>query len=214
MAPERKAARRFAAALLAVFAAGGVAAQPSEIPADETRRAEAARLMNDLMLGKDVGGDFTLTDERGRRRSLRDFRGKIVVLYFGFTTCPDICPTDMLAIGKAVASLKKEARAVQPLFVTLDPARDKPAVIAEYVKNFHRSFVALTGSQEEIRRVASAYKVFYERVPVEGAFGYTIDHAAFTFLIDRKGKYVGFIPPGTPHDRIARVLHAEVAAAP
>lgn len=213
MAPESKAARRLAAALLAL-AAGLCAAQSADPPAEEQRRATAARLMNDLMLGKGVGGDFTLTDSRGRRRSLSDFRGRIVVLYFGFTACPDVCPTDMLEIGKAVTSLKKDSRAVQPLFVTLDPARDKPAVIAEYVKNFHPSFVGLTGSEEEVRRVASAYKVYYERVPVEGAFGYTIDHASFTFLIDRKGQYVGFIPPGTPHDRIARLLQAEVAAAP
>ena len=215
MAPEAKALRRrFACALLAFAAAGLAAAQSPESPAEEKRRVEAARLMNDLMLGKDVGGGFTLTDPHGRKRSLKDFRGRVVLLYFGFTTCPDICPTDMLEIGKALTSLRKEASAVQPLFVTLDPARDKPAVIAEYVKNFHRSFVALTGSEDEVRRVAGAYKVFYEKVPVEGAFGYTIDHTSFTYLIDRKGQYVGFIPPGTPHDRIARLLHAEVVAAP
>jgi protein SCO1/2 len=170
--------------------------------------------MNELMLGKDVGGDFTLTDARGRKRSLGDFRGKVVALYFGFTTCPDICPTDMLELGKGVKLLGAESKQVQPLFVTLDPARDKPAVIAEYVKNFHPSFIALTGSEAEIRKVAQAYKVFYEKVPIEGAFKYTIDHSSFTFLVDRKGRYVGFIPPGTPHDRIARLLHAEVVAAP
>ena len=208
------AARRLGAAALLALAAGLAVAQSPDPVADERRRVDAARLMNDLMLGKDVGGDFTLTDARGRKRSLGEFRGRVVVLYFGFTTCPDICPTDMLAIGKAVKALGKEAKAIQPLFVTLDPARDKPKVIAEYVRNFHPSFVALTGSGDEIRRVASAYKVFYEKVPVEGAFGYTIDHSSFTFLIDREGRYVGFMPPGTPHDRIARLLHAEVAAAP
>jgi len=198
--------RAFLAALISLaFAA---AAQ------EDVRRAEAARLMNELMLGKDVGGDFTLTDARGRKRSLRDFRGKVVVLYFGFTTCPDICPTDMLAIGQALKDLGKEAAVIQPLFVTLDPARDKPAVIAEYVKNFHPRFVALTGTEAEIGDVARAYKVFHEKVPIPGASGYTIDHTSFTYVIDRNGKYVGFVPPGTPRDKVARILHAEVRAAP
>jgi len=198
--------RAFAAALLALaFAAG---AQEGD------RRAGASRLMDELMLGKDVGGEFTLTDARGRKRSLRDFRGKVVALYFGFTTCPDICPTDLLAIGQALKDLGTDARAIQPLFVTLDPARDKPAVIAEYVKNFHPGFIALTGTEAEVARVARAYKVFFEKVPSEGAAGYTIDHTSFTYVIDRHGKYVGFIPPGTPRDKIARILHAEVRAAP
>jgi len=113
-----------------------------------------------------------------------------------------------------VKLLGPESKQVQPIFVTLDPTRDKPAVIAEYVKNFHPSFVALTGSEAEVRKVAAAYKVFYEKVPIPGAFEYTIDHSSFTFVIDRQGKYVGFIPPGTPHDRIARIVHAEVVAAP
>jgi protein SCO1/2 len=163
---------------------------------------------------QDVGGDFTLTDARGRKRSLADFRGKVVVLYFGFTTCPDICPTDLLEISTAVKALGKEAKSLQPLFVTLDPARDKPALIAEYVKNFHPSFIALTGTDAEIGAVAKAYDVSYRKVPVAGPFGYTIDHTSSTYVIDRQGKYASSIPPGTPHDRIARILHAQLAAAP
>jgi protein SCO1/2 len=181
---------------------------------EDKRGADASRLMDELMAGTGVGGDFTLTDSRGRRRSLGDFRGKVVVLYFGFTTCPDICPTDMLAIGQALKDLGKEAHAIQPLFVTLDPARDKPAVIAEYARNFHPEFVALTGTDAQIARVAKAYKVFYEKVPIKGSNGYTIDHTSFAYVIDRKGKYVGFVPTGTPRDKVARILHAEVRAAP
>jgi protein SCO1/2 len=201
-------ARNALAAILLLLLAFAAGAQ------EEKRRADASRLMDELMAGKDVGGDFTLTDSRGRKRSLGDFRGKVVVLYFGFTTCPDICPTDMLAIGQALKDLGKEARAIQPLFVTLDPARDKPAVIAEYVRNFHPGFIALTGTDEEIAAVAKAYKVFYEKVPIKGGTGYTIDHTSFTYVIDRQGKYAGPVPPGTPRDKIARILHAEVRAAP
>jgi len=181
---------------------------------DGERRDAAAQLMDELLLAKDVGGDFTLTDARGRTRSLHDFRGKVVALYFGFTTCPDICPTDLLALGQAIKDLGKDGRAIQPLFVTLDPARDKPAVIAEYARNFHPDFVALTGTEAEVANVARLYKVFHRKVPVKGASGYTIDHSAFTYVIDRQGKYVGFIPPGTPRDKIARILHAEVRSAP
>ena len=157
--------------------------------------------------------DFHLS-ENGKPVTAQDFRGKVVALYFGFTTCPDICPTDLLALGQAIKDLGRDGRAIQPLFVTLDPARDKPAVIGEYARNFHPDFVALTGTEAEIANVARAYKVFHEKVPVKGASGYTIDHSAFTYVIDREGKYVGFVPPGTPRDKIARILHAEVRSAP
>ena len=201
-------ARRALAALaLAAFAAFAGAAEEA-VP--EPRREEAARLMNDLMLGRDVGGEFTLRDARGKTRRLADFRGKLVLLYFGFTTCPDICPTDLREIGVAVKRLGARGRQVQPIFITLDPARDKPAVIAEYIRNFHPRFIALTGTDEEVRAVAQAYKVFYEKVQLPGGLGYTIDHTAFTFLIDRQGKYIGIIPPGTPADRIARIVQGEM----
>jgi protein SCO1/2 len=185
------------------------------LPADEAaaaeRRAGAAQLMDELMSGKvPVGGEFTLTDARGRRVALRDFRGKLVLLYFGFTTCPDVCPTDLMAIGKAIRAQGAEGRHFQPIFVTLDPERDRRPMIGTYAASFHPRFVALTGTAAEVRRVASAYKVFYEKVPVAGAAGYTIDHAAFTFLIDRQGKYVGIYPPGTPHDRLASLLREEL----
>ena len=199
--------RAFAALALAAFAAFAGAAEEA-VP--EPRREEAARLMNDLMLGRDVGGEFTLRDARGKTRRLADFRGKLVLLYFGFTTCPDICPTDLREIGVAVKRLGARGRQVQPVFITLDPVRDKPAIIAEYIRNFHPRFVALTGTEDEVRAVARAYKVFYEKVDIPGGLGYTIDHAAFTFLIDRQGKYIGIIPPGTPADRIARIVQGEM----
>lgn len=180
--------------------------------AGETPRREgAAKLMQELMSGKGpIGGDFVLTDARGRRVSLRDFRGKLVLLYFGFVSCPDVCPTDLHAIGQALRALGAEASRVQPIFVTLDPKRDTPAIIGEYAAAFHPRFVALTGSESEVRRVATAYKVFYEKVPIPGALGYTIDHAAFTFVIDGEGRYVGIYPPGTPSERMAALLREEL----
>lgn len=192
-----------ALALAALLAQG---AEPSP------RRAESARLMNELMSGTGpIGGDFTLAGPRGRRVALADFRGRFVLLYFGFTTCPDVCPTDLLAIGDALRELGDDAKAVQPLFVTLDPARDKRAVIDAYAARFHPAFVALSGSEAQVRKVATAYKVSFEKVPLPGAATYTIDHAAFTFLVGRDGKYLGVFPPGTPPQRIAEALRSEMA---
>ncbi len=166
-----------------------------------------------------VGGPFTLKDADGRRRSLAEWRGKVVLLYFGYARCPDVCPTDLALIGQLLRELGPDAAQVQPLFVTLDPRRDKPGVMREYVAAFHPSFVALTGSEAQIRRVATAYKVFYEKVPLPGSNArvrstdtYTIDHAAFTFLLDRQGRYVGIFPPGTPTDRMAVMVREQLVA--
>jgi cytochrome oxidase Cu insertion factor (SCO1/SenC/PrrC family) len=203
---RRRALQRFAAALAAAF----VFAAPAQAP--EREASEAQRLMAELMSGTaEVGTPFTLRDSQGRKRSLAEFRGKVVVLYFGFTFCPDVCPTDLAEIGKALRSLKARASGVQPLFVTLDPKRDTAPLLRRYVRSFHPSIVALTGSEAEIRRVARAFKVYYERVP-DGRGGYTIAHAAFTFVIGRDNRYREFVPPGTPAGRIAAVIEEALDA--
>lgn len=170
--------------------------------------------MGELISGKaQVGAPFTLRDPDGRMRSLADYRGKVVVLYFGFTYCPDVCPTDLLQIGRALRSLGPKARSVQPLFVTLDPGRDTPAVLKRYVRSFHPSIVALTGSEAQVRQTARDFKVYSERVP-DVAGGYTIAHTAFTFIIDRRGRYREFVPPGTPSGRIAAVIEDALDSRP
>lgn len=186
-----------------VVIAAGIVFSPYSISGEE-RRADAARLMNELMSGKTpVGGPFMLNDQWGKPRALDDFRGKVVLLYFGYTYCPDVCPTDLFAIGAMLRSLGARGDAVQPLFVTLDPQRDTPAVLREYVAAFHPRFVALRGTEDETRRVALRYKVFYEKVRRPESGTYFIDHAAFTFLLDRNGNYIGLFPPGTKPDRMA-----------
>ena len=197
--------RRAAALIAAVLVAAGSAFLylQDERPG-QGRRADAARLMNELMSGKvPVGGPFTLTYQHGRPRSLSDFRGKIVLLYFGYTYCPDVCPTDLMAVGNLIRSLGVDGERLQPIFITLDPGRDTRAVLGEYVASFHPGFVALTGSEAQVRRVATDYKVFYEKVPLPRTGGYTIDHTAYTLLLDREGRYAGFFPPGTPTERMA-----------
>jgi len=172
--------------------------------ADDARRADAARLMNELMSGKAaVGGPFTLSDQWGRRRSLVEFRGKLVLLYFGYTYCPDVCPTDLAVIGAMLRSLGPQGKDVQPLFITLDPQRDTGPVLRAYVTAFHPGFVALRGSEEQTRRIALSYKLFYEKLRRPETNAYFIDHAALTFLLDRDGEYIAFFPPGTSAERMA-----------
>lgn len=188
-----------AAAAALILWAGAVPAEP--------RRADAARLMSELMSGKaEVGGPFTLADQWGKTRSLAEFRGKLVLLYFGYTYCPDVCPTDLAVIGETLRRLGPQAESVQPLFITLDPARDTPEVLREYVAAFHPRFIALRGSEQETERIALRYKVFFEKVKPAKGGAYLLDHMAFTFLLDRNGGYVAFFPPGTGSDRMATML--------
>lgn len=210
-----------AAAAIAAVTAVCAFLSPAAHAQSEERRADAARLMNELMSGKaQVGAPFTLTGasgkQMGKRVSLADFRGKLVLLYFGYTSCPDVCPTDLLALAQTVKSLGKAGDAVQPVFITLDPARDTPEVLRGYAAAFHPRLIALTGSEDDIRRIATAYKVFYEKVSYdkkssERADTYMIDHAAFTFLLDRNGKYVMFFPPGTPPERMVVMVREQLA---
>jgi len=193
--------------LVAAVAAYFVARNPP--PPD--RRADAARLMNELMSGKaTVGSDFVLADPSARRVALADFRGKLVLLYFGYATCPDVCPTDLAIIGEALRGLGAAGEGVQPLFVTLDPQRDTPAVLREYAAAFHPRFVALTGTEAEVRRVATDFKVFFEKVHLPGTSTYTIDHTAYTFLLGRDGRFVTLFPPGTPPERMLVMLREQL----
>jgi cytochrome oxidase Cu insertion factor (SCO1/SenC/PrrC family) len=166
-----------------------------------------AEIMDILMWNREpVGGPFELIDHGGRRRTEQDFRGQLMLVYFGFTYCPDVCPTDLQAIGLAIDKLGAGAADVQPLFVTVDPERDTPTHLAEYVKLFHPRLIGLTGSAEAIRRAADAYKVYYARVDLNKDAGYTVDHTAFIYLMDRDGNYLGFFPPGTSADRMVEII--------
>jgi cytochrome oxidase Cu insertion factor (SCO1/SenC/PrrC family) len=181
-------------------------------PTQEERRAEAARFMNELMLGKaGIGGPFTLSDQKGKAKGLADFRGMLVVLYFGYTFCPDVCPTDLAAIARLLTLLGPDAGKVQPVFVTLDPERDTQEVLRYYIGSFGPRFVALRGTEAEVRRVANLYRVYFEKVPVAGASAYVIDHTAFIYVIDRDGKYIGFFPPGTTGERMAALVRERLA---
>jgi protein SCO1/2 len=168
--------------------------------------------MDILMWGREpVGGPFSLIDHTGTSRTERDFRGKLLLVYFGFTYCPDICPTDLQNIGLALDRLGAVGDKVQPLFVTVDPERDTPAHLAEYVPMFHPRLIGLTGDAVATRAVADAYKVYYAKVPRERGDDYTVDHTAFIYLIGTDGEYLGFFPPGTAPERIADTLRQQAA---
>jgi protein SCO1/2 len=137
-----------------------------------------------------------------------------MLVYFGFTTCASICPTDLLEIGKALRQLGAAARQTAALFITLDPERDTPELLKAYVPSFHPQLIGLTGPPADIARVAADYKVYHAKVPVEGALGYTIDHSSYLYIVGRDGRYVGFLPPGSNAERIVAALQPLLTAAP
>lgn len=174
---------------------------------DDARQITAAESMDAVMWGQStIGGPFKLVDHTGMPRTDADFRGKVLLVYFGFTHCPDVCPTDLMAIAGALNELGPKADQVRALFISLDPQRDTQKLLATYVDSFHENLVGLTGSETDIRRVAYAYKVYFRKVPGKNDDDYAVDHSAYIYLMDREGKFAGVFPPSTSPDRIAQVL--------
>ncbi|VIO80167.1 SCO family protein [Bradyrhizobium ivorense] len=194
------------------FAGVGLWLTLAAATAGDAPARSAAEIMDILMWNREpVGGPFTLTDQAGHERTDRDFRGRLMLVYFGFTTCPDVCPTDLQAIGLALDKLGRDADSVQPIFITVDPERDTASHLADYVSLFHPRLIGLTGSADAIRKIADAYKVYYAKVPLQDA-DYTVDHTAYIYLMDRDGSYLGFFPPGTSADRIVEIIKPRLAA--
>ena len=181
--------------------------------AQEPDQNAAARMMDDLMWGRgNIGGPFDLVDHTGKKRTDADFRGKLLIIFFGYTYCPDICPTELLEISLAVDKLGAAGDEVQPLFISVDPERDTPAVLAQYVSSFHPRLIGLTGTPEQIRTVANSYKAYYAKYTPPNGGVYLIDHTGFTYLMDRAGKYLGFFPPGTSADRMVEIIRPYLAS--
>jgi cytochrome oxidase Cu insertion factor (SCO1/SenC/PrrC family) len=174
----------------------------------------AAETMDILMWNREpVGGPFALTDHTGKARTDRDFRGELMLVYFGFTYCPDVCPTDLMAIGQTLDLLGADAEKVQPIFITVDPERDTTEHLADYVTLFHPRLIGLTGGLDAIREAADAYKVYFAKVATgKDNANYTVDHTAYIYLMDRDGKYLGFFPPGTSAERMVEIIRPRLAA--
>mgnify|MGYP001078540517 FL=1 len=140
---------------------------------------------------------FELTDHTGARRSLADFRGKVVTVFFGFTQCPDVCPGTLIEMKEVMALLGDDAERVQTLFITVDPERDTPEVLAAYVPAFDQRFLGLYGTPDEIAKVARGYRVFYEKVPGSSPENYQINHTAASYVIDPQGELRLFVKHGS-----------------
>lgn len=168
-----------------------------------------------------IGGPFTLVNHRGQEVTAQEYRGRYLLVFFGFTNCPDVCPTTLGDIARTLDLLGEDARAVQPLFVSLDPARDVPEALAEYVKAFHPRIVGLTGTKEQVDAAAKAYKVFYEKVgrgEYQGKKGagagndaklgddYLISHQGNTYLMSPEGEYLTHFSYGTKPEEMAETI--------
>ena len=153
--------------------------------------------------GADFGQSFALVDHNGKPRKLEDFRGKVVVIFFGFTHCPDVCPTTLAELAGAVRKLGPAGDNVQVLLVTVDPARDTPEVLAKYVTAFHPKFLALRGNADETLRVAKEFKVIYQKVAGPRPENYTMDHSAGSYVFDRQGRLGLYVSYGRGTDVFA-----------
>jgi len=159
--------------------------------------------------GASIGGSFTLTDQDAKVRTDLDFRGHWLVVYFGYTYCPDTCPTTLQEIADAFRQLGPRSRDIVPVFITLDPARDRPAVLRKYLAAFGPEFVGLTGTPAQIASVAHAYRVYYTKHPLAGG-GYAIDHASAIYLMAPDGRFASLLDDQQGAGVLARELGARL----
>jgi protein SCO1/2 len=199
---------RLALYILAGFAVGAVAAF-ALFPAARERLLPpvGVRSVGQAL----VGGPFQLTDQDGRRVTDQDFRGKWMLVFFGFTNCPDVCPTALQVMAAALDKLGASAERVIPVFISVDPERDTPAQLALYVRSFHPRLVGLTGSPQEVEAAAKAYRVYFKRVAdPKSSAGYTMDHSSIVYVMGPDGHYRTHFTHATGPDvmaeRLARLL--------
>ena len=182
------------AAVLAIIAAGAALWTFFHVPSQQTTSSGTAT----------VGGPFTLVDQQGRTVTDETFRGRWMLVFFGFTHCPDVCPTALNDMSAVLAELGAAADKVQPIFITVDPERDTVEAMSQYVANFDPRIVALTGTPEQIAQAAKAYRVYYKKVP-QGD-DYTMDHTGILYLMDPQGRFMTHFTPNTPPaDMAARI---------
>jgi protein SCO1/2 len=168
---------------------------------------------NTDVTGLEYAKGFALTDQNGQRRTLEDFRGKLVFVFFGFTHCPDVCPTTLAEMAGIMKALGPESERLQVVFITLDPERDTPELLASFVPAFHPSFLGLTGDQATIDKVAKDFKVFAQKVPGKDGKSYTIDHTAGSYVFDAQGRIRLFVRHGQPDDALLKDLRQLLAGA-
>jgi protein SCO1/2 len=191
--------------LLPVFVAA-CALAVSLAACDKLPGKQQVSFQNTDVTGLDYAKGFALTDHTGKPRTLADFKGKVVVVFFGYTQCPDVCPTTMAEMASVMQKLGPLADQVQVLFITLDPERDTQQLLANYVPAFDKRFIGLRGTLEQTAKTAKEFKVFYSKVPGTSPGSYTIDHTAGSYVFDRDGRLRLFIRHGQGPDPIVHDL--------
>jgi len=169
---------------------------------------DASKFVLSDVTGGTFGRDFALADHNGKQRTLADFRGKAVVIFFGYMQCPDVCPTTLSTLAEAMQRLGSDAGNVQVLFVTVDPERDTAELLSHYVTAFNPSFLGLWGDAESTSRVAKEFKVIYQKQPGKTPDSYTVDHSAGTFVFDPQGRLRLYAGHGQGADAFAHDLRA------
>ena len=213
-------------ALLLILALGGLwaaawyARAPGEGLADSFARRFAAVMGQDmpppaaggvqLPQGMVLGGPFRLTDHTGRAVTEADFAGRFLLVYFGFTYCPDVCPTELGIIASAMDLLEDAGERVTPVFITVDPERDTPSALADYVSRFHPRMIGLTGTAEQIAAAARAYRVFYAKVQRPEMTQYLMDHSSFVYLVGPDGRVRSLFRPETAPEAIAQAVRGQL----
>ncbi len=161
---------------------------------------------NTDVTGLDYAKDFALPDHTGKLRTLADFKGKAVVVFFGYTQCPDVCPTTMAEMANVMQQLGPQADKVQVLFITIDPERDTPELLSKYVPSFDSRFLGMVGDKAATEKVAKDFKVFYQKVPGKEPGSYTMDHTAGSYVFDPQGRIRLFVRHGQGAEPIVHDL--------
>jgi len=181
------------------------------LTACEKSQSPKVPFANTDITGLDYAKGFALTDHNGKPRTLADFKGKVVVVFFGYTQCPDVCPTTLSELASIKKALGSEAERLQVIFITLDPQRDTPELMAGFVPAFDSSFLGLWGEQAVIDKVAKDFKVFAQKVPSKDSKSYTIDHTAGSYVFDDQGRIRLFVRHGQGGDGLQKDLQRLLA---
>ncbi len=154
-----------------------------------------------------IGGAFTLTDQNGKQVTERELIGKYTLVFFGFTNCPDVCPTTLTVISEVMEGLGEEGKKLLPVFISVDSVGDTTKTMKPYLSNFHPAIIGLTGTENQIKQVTTAYKVYYAKVDQPNSTnGYTMDHSAFIYFMDKDGKYITHLNYKDPAEKIISTL--------
>lgn len=194
---------RLTLCLIALVTTGMAAALPS--PRAHAQQSDAA--------DNRLGTRFILSDHRGSAVTDQDFAGSFLLMYFGYTHCPDVCPTGLLTLSAAIDQIGAHAERVRPVFVTVDPERDTVAALRDYVSSFHARLIGLTGSKEMIERVARGYRIKFERIEGKNKDAYTVDHTASLLFVGPSGEQIARFQHGTDASEIAAKVREAIAAA-